>query len=374
MVKPLNMIILIFLLIICTSCTNAKTLEKIGIITSVGYEENKDGKIIATISLLQVNPETSPNVTTVTSESLTSKGARLKANLETPKTLQSGQLRVALYNEKLAKNGFIQLADTLARDSSISDLVYLAVVEGSTKKLLEGTKKSGDISQIIFKELDQNIRGEQIPSTSLQETLHKYYSAGQDLVMPILKMEGPNVKITGLGVFHDDMLVGKITPNQSFFVKLINDRYKAGNFEMVLNKDDYPSLPKVKSKSKEIAIVLDTLRSKADIKLKDKEKLDFDLKVKLNARLLEINGGVNLEDPRNIKRLEKSLNEKIEKEIKDIIKYCKSKNSDVFGFGEEYRSSVYRSKLTKKKWHDMYKDIHVNVKVDFSIIRTGIVE
>ena len=141
MLKRQYLIIPTFLLFLLTSCTNTKTLEKIGIITSVGYDEAEDGKIISTYSLLQVNPASSPNEINVTSESYTSKGARIKSNLGTPKSLQSGQLRVALFNDELLKKGFIHLADTLARDSSISELVYLAVVEGSAKELLEGKKQ-----------------------------------------------------------------------------------------------------------------------------------------------------------------------------------------------------------------------------------------
>ncbi|WP_342434065.1 Ger(x)C family spore germination C-terminal domain-containing protein [Neobacillus sp. FSL H8-0543] len=42
------------------------------------------------------------------------------------------------------------------------------------------------------------------------------------------------------------------------------------------------------------------------------------------------------------------------------------------GLGEVYRASVRHSKLTKEKWHKMYKNAKVNVNVDFKMMRSGI--
>ncbi|MBN8193472.1 hypothetical protein JI667_15080 [Bacillus sp. NTK074B] len=60
--------------------------------------------------------------------------------------------------------------------------------------------------------------------------------------------------------------------------------------------------------------------------------------------------------------------------MEDLLAYCQSKSSDVFGFGEEYRTKSIHSNLTDEEWHDMFKDIKVNVNIDFVIIRTGVVE
>jgi spore germination protein len=357
--------------LILTSCAEVNTLEKMGLITTVGYDMKDDGKILTTMVMLQIDPDIANTIGVVSSSSYTSKGARLDANRKTAKKLQSGQLRVALYSEEIAENGFYQLADTFARDSSISDLVYLGVVEGEVKELLEHkTEQISDISQNIYKKLDQNIKGEQIPSSTLQETLHDYYSVGIEPILPILKLQKDLIEISGLAIFRDDKMVGKLDHKQGFYLKLINDRYKAGGFELVFKPEGVP-----KNKlSDNIALVLDTIQSKSDIKLIDKNNLKYKIKIKLNARLLEVNSKIHLMTPKEVREVEKLIEKKMKSEIEELINYCKSKNSDVIGFGEVYRSSVKDSKLTKKKWHKMYKDINVNVDVDFSLIRTGTME
>lgn len=62
------------------------------------------------------------------------------------------------------------------------------------------------------------------------------------------------------------------------------------------------------------------------------------------------------------------------KEIARVIAHSQKVESDIFGFGEKYRSVVRHTDLTKDKWHEMYKDMKVNVNVDFVILRDGVFE
>lgn len=364
----------VFLITMLSACADAKTLEKMGLITTMGYDLTEDGQILTTLVLLQIDPEATKNSTILTGISATSKGSRNKGDLKSPKKLQSGQLRVALYSEEIAEFGIINLADTLARDPAISDLTYLAVVEGSTNKLLEQKNPQfTDISQLIYKELDQNIKGELIPSSTLQETLHDYYAAGIDPILPTLKPEDGQVRITGMALLKDDKMVGKINSTEAFYLKLINDRYDAGSLELTIDKAGFKILNEDQELSK-LAVVIDTIHSKSDIKLTDRDQLIFNLKIKLKTRLLEVNQSIDLKNPKNLKTLENKLKDQIKKDVEALLTKAQSMNSDPFGIGEIYRKSVRNSNLTSKKWHDMYPDSKVNVVIDFEIMRTGVVE
>lgn len=360
--------------ILLTGCAESKTLEKMGLITTIGYDLLDDGKILTTMVLLQIDPEAPQNSVILTTKADTSKGARIKADLKSPKQLESGQLRVALFSEEVVKDGLINLADTLARDPSISDLTYLAVVEGNVNKLLNlENKKFSDISQLIYKELDQNIKGESIPSTTLQEIMHNYYSDGIDPTLPMLKENDGEIEITGMALIKGDKMVGKINIMDAFYLKLINGRYKAGSIELSISNEGF-QYRKTPEGSDKLTVVLDTIRSKSEINLTNKEKLEFEMDIHLNTRLLEINKAVDLKDPANLKKIDKKISEKIEKDIEDLILKSKELGSDPFGLGEIYRKSVRGSNLTTEKWHEMYPDSKVNVKVDLEIIRTGVVE
>lgn len=363
----------LLLAVLITGCTDTKTIERMGLITTIGYDLAEDGKILTSMVLLQIDPEATQNSTLITGEAYTSKGARIIGDLKSPKKLESGQLRVALYSEEIARQGIINLADTLARDPSISDLTYLAVVEGNVKDLLhQKNKHFSDVSQLIFKELDQNIKGETIPSATLQETIHDYYAEGIDPVLPTLKALNGQIEISGLALFKNDKMVGKISPAQAFYLKLINDRYEAGSLELEISKDGLQAAKG--EQTDQLAVVLDTINSSSDLKLLSKEKLEFELKIKLNSRLLEVNQTIDLKNPKTLKLLEDKMQAKIKEEVESLVALAKSKNSDPFGFGEVYRSRVRHSNLTHNKWEEMYKQSTVKVVIDFKIMRTGVVE
>ncbi|WP_158651603.1 Ger(x)C family spore germination protein [Mesobacillus jeotgali] len=372
--KKMNKLIIVILVLILSGCAEQKTLEKMGLLTTVGYDFTEDKQILATMVLLQIDPEAAQSSVILSAKSATSKGARNEADLKSPKKLQSGQLRVALFSEEVVRTGFINLADTLARDPSISDLTYLAVVEGSTNKLLnQKNEQFSDISQLIYKELDQNIKGEKIPSSTLQEVLHDFYAPGIDPILPTLKSNKGIVKITGMALIKNDKMVGKINAKEAFYLKLINDRYKAGAIELVIDKQDF-DLEETPEGPDKLAVVLDTIHSKSEINLLSKENPQFELKVKLKTRLLEINQALDLKNPAELKKLEKKLNEKITADIEHLIKKARKSGADPFGFGEIYRKSVRHANLTTEKWHGMYPDSKVDVKIEFEVMRTGVVE
>lgn len=372
--KKMNKLMIVILVFLLSGCAEQKTLEKMGLVTTVGYDLTEDKQILATMVLLQIDPEAPQSSVILTAKAATSKGARNEADLKSPKKLQSGQLRVALFSEEVVRTGLINLADTLARDPSISDLTYLAVVEGSTNKLLnQKSEQFSDISQLIYKELDQNIRGEKIPSSTLQEVLHDFYAPGIDPILPILKSEDGFVKITGMSLVKDEKMVGKINAKEAFYLKLINDRYKAGAIELEVDKEGF-DLPESIGAPDNLAVVLDTIHSKSDINLISKENLQFELKVKLQSRLLEINQALDLKNPEYLKQLETKLDEKISSDIDNLIKKARDLGADPFGFGEIYRKSVRKANLTTEKWHGMYPESKVDVKVEFEVMRTGVVE
>ncbi|MEL3971738.1 Ger(x)C family spore germination protein [Rossellomorea oryzaecorticis] len=370
-----RLLLALFALSFLSSCADPSTLEKIGMITTVGYDKADGEEIQTTILILETDPQSVDSTNVISSNALTSKGARIKGSLKSQKKLESGQLRVALYGKEVAEKGFINLADTLSRDHAISDLTYLAVVDGKASEILEKKyEQFSDAGQYVYKEIEQNIKGETIPSPTLHEMLHDYYSVGIDPLMPLLKVEDEMITITGMAIMKDDKMVGRISPIEAFYVKLVNDQYDAGNFELTLKNGNDPELMEGQDSSKKIAVALDTIKSKSKIDLLDEQTLEFDLDISMNARLQEINQKIDLKNPKNIEILDEKISQEMNKEIKELIRYGKSVDSDFIGFGEVYRSAVPHSKLTKKKWHSMYKDVKVNVNIDFQIVRTGVVE
>jgi spore germination protein len=356
-----------------TGCAEPQILEEIGLITTIGYDLGEKGLINGTAVELKIEPDAKTDIKIVETQAYSVRGLNTSANKKTSKKLLAGQLRVIVLGEELVNQGMLHVAETLTKDPSISDLAYLSIVEGEARDLLNlKDPHIPDISIHLYRLIEQNTKDELMPSATLQEVLHRYYTKGRDPFMPILKkIDNKEVEFTGVGIFKDDRLVGKISTNESFYLKLINDKYRAGSTDLIFMSKS-PKLRGENHSEGKTVISLDTIHSSSDIKLENKKNLDFEIKIKLNARLIDINSDIDLTKPKNLKLFEKEVSKEMEKRVEKLISYCQSKNSDVIGLGEVYRFSVRNSKLTKKEWHEMYPNAKVNVNVDFNMMRSGV--
>lgn len=373
--EKLKLSILILLVFVSLGgCAEPKLLEKIGLTTLVGYDFINGDNLSTTAVIRSVDPDFESNVEIISSENHSSKGTRTETNRKTSKKVMSGQMRVVLFGEELAKNNIAQFINTFSKDSSISGSVYIAVAEGETKPLLTYQYENiKDIGQHVFKLLEQNIEGEQLVSPTLHEVAHDYYSVGKDLAIPIIKRDEELIAISGLALFNKGKMVGRLPAEDGFYVKITRDVYNAAMFETIINSDDLPS-SKSKNTSDGIAVVLDTIQSKKDLILVNETTPEFDLNIEVSARLLETSADLGLGEPKNIVELEKAINKRMSSELSRVISYSQEVGSDVFGFGEHYRSSVRQSKLTHEKWHEIYKEAKINVNFDVKILRVGVFE
>lgn len=367
------------LMLLCLSsllsgCAESNILDKIGLTTLVGYDLGTEDKMEITAVIREVNPEFQSNVEIITTENDTSKGNRMKANRQLSKKITVGQMRVILFGEKLAKENLHYYIDLNLENANVSNGLYMAVVEDETAPLLNYEYKNiDDIGQHIFRLLEQNISQEYMISPTLHETAHDFYSIGRDIAMPIIKRNEEHIEMSGIALFKGGTMVSSLPVKDSFFVKLVRDSFKSGFFETNLKEEEIPP-GLLKKPSSEIPIVFDAIRSKRELKLIDASTPEFDLNLKLKARVLEIYPDVNLGDPELVKKLEKTISKNLSNEISRVIAHAQEVESDIFGFGEKYRSTVRNSDLTKEKWHKMYKNMKVNVDIEFVILRNGVFE
>lgn len=362
-------------IVLLCGCAEPKILDRLGLITAAGYDLGKNGTVLGTLVELKIDPKSPKDVVIVESQSLTIRGVITNANKKTSRRLTSGQLRVIVYGEDWLKQGKTRVATTLTSDPIISDLTFLVMTDGMARDLLHlKNEHIPDIGLHILRFLEQNTKAKTMPSSTMQEVLHTHHTVGKEPVMPIISKNGnQGIIFSGVGIFKGAKLVGKINTDQSFYLALINDKYQSGSKDVIIESDS-PKFKSANDKSHKTVAALDSIQSNSDIKLINKDKLEFDIDVKLSARLLEITSSIDIGNPQNMKLIETEIGKSMKKDIEKLLAYCQSKNSDVFGLGDTYRSSVRHSNLTDEKWYKMYKNAKVNIKVDFSVIRTGLNE
>ncbi|MEK5068970.1 Ger(x)C family spore germination protein [Sporosarcina sp. FSL K6-1508] len=367
-------LLLLFLCVGLVGCAETNLLERVGLATLIGYDFGKEEVVETTAVVRQVSTELQSKVAIITAENDTSQGTRAKINRRAAKKIMSGQLRGGLFGEEFAKAGIGHYIDTFLKNPAISGGMLFAVVEGETRPLLEYQYPNiDDIGEHVYNMLKQNIDNEQVVSSALHELAHDYYSIGREIALPIIRREEELLEISGIALFKKGKMVGKLPVEDSFYVKLSRDDYHAGTYELKIKGDDLPS-SLMKNPPDEISLVFDPIKTHKDVKLVNPTTPEFNLRLSVQARILEIKPNINAGKAENTEELEKAISKSLSSEISRVIAYCQKIDSDVFGYGDHYRSSVRHSKLTEEKWHELYKKMKVNVDVDFTLLRSGVFE
>ncbi|MEH7354428.1 Ger(x)C family spore germination protein [Neobacillus drentensis] len=378
-----KMLVVLFSCVIFVSgCVERKQLEKLGLSTAVGYDLEKENHIRGTVVVHKFDPLAKNMTRVITSEANTSKTLRQKQNLETDQELVFGQLRCVIYSKELAERGIIQLADALNRDPTIGNTVYLTVTDKKASSIMKMEKENikVDLGTYLYNLIRQNVESEQLLSPTLHEFNHAYDDHGKDPVLPILKLKKGNVILSGMALFQDDRAVAELKGDKLFYLKILSDKFKSGTHEMGFKRSRFKRIIRSEQKHgyrtvyNKFYLNIDDIHSNTKIKLVDKKNLRFKVEIKIDSRLLEATEILDLSNPANIKFIEKVVNKKMEKEIKDLLIFFQEKEVDPVGFGNKYIANNRGKMPSKKEWRDKYKDATFEVHVNNTIVKTGVTD
>lgn len=369
--KPLA--ILLICSIVLTGCMEPNYLERIALITAVGYDRHDDG-IEGTVTFFQFDPTKNEVSDTLSTSSNTSKGVRSKLNVMTSHEMVSGQVRVAVYGREIAEEGMFSLVDTLARDPAIGAMLYVVTSDGRAKDIFYNKSATGmmNVGNYLYLMLEQNISCETIVSSTLHEFLELYYDEGIDPIVPIVSHTDDAIFVKGSAIFLDDKQVGEVTLHETFYIKVLKDQFNAGELEIPIKKEALNKILKGKSTKPIVYATIDNIESSSSIKLKDEQKPDFQVNVNMEARLLEISTEIQ-SNPNAMRTLEKEVEVVVKEEIEQVLKKLQSMNSDPVGFGSHFIRNG-KVNIGDEDWRTQLKDATYDVQVDVNIYSSGVME
>jgi spore germination protein len=343
-------------LIIAGGCVRKEILDDINILSVVGYDYVDKNKIRGT-ALIPVYETSKISNETFVATSITSKDMLEELQRKSSDPFANGSIEVILYEDKLAKKGIMTIMDTLRRDPSLGARVYLTVVKGTAKEVLEGKYGNRGNGIYLSNLIRQNIEQRDIPKTNLHKFFYDYYSDGRDPFLPYIQKSKDKVKIVGIALFDNDRMVHYIKGNEMFYFKILVDRYTEGTHTVQLENDEYATIQ---------SIVTNRTFSFSG----SKEKPKITVKIKIEGVLYEYSGGYY---NKKVKRMiEKSFEKDIVKETGRLIKHLQSYQIDPIGFGDEAKSR-YRN-FSYKTFYKNYPTLDIEVKAKVTIFDSGIVE
>src|SRR5699024_4302973 len=374
-----KLIILLVLSLLLTGCPEKRVLDQLGIINARGIDvENENDKIKVNFVIFQFEERSQKITKIVSGEGSTVNDALHNANYETNFLLQHGKIQIDLYGKETAEKGIQPLLDSLNRDPNTPDTMFLAVSNTTAEEILTVQEQniSMNIGQFLHDTIEKSTKSDNLfPQVSLQKFMLFLEDVGRDPILPIFTFKEEVPKITSIGVFKTDKLVGELPIKNVELINILYHRVKQAWIEVSIPTEPFQDELKdeVMKQQEDISLNLSIKKNKSNTKLIDKENLKFETNIKLNVNLIEssVYESLNMEDVHIVKKLEDEIEKKLEKRYDDMLKYLQEVNSDVLSYGAVYRQNNREHRLKKSEWRKLFPNIDVKYNIDVNLIQSG---
>ncbi len=375
----------LILLIICLSlcgCNDYAELNRLSLVTAAAIDKNQNKYEVTLLIANSPKQDTSAKEgeakTTVYKANGNTIASAIKAiDRKTPKQLYFSHINVVVISEEIGKEGFLKIADWLIRNPQTRNRFYLVQVNkdkaSDVLKIISPLESfpSQSIATLIESNKNSRAIGD---SASYSNFIGRILEKGYEPLMPTININGnpkkgakqENVEtaepstylsLGNLAIYKGDKLIKTTNKKESEMIHIINNEAK----ELLYS---------VKYKDNHASIYSNDLKTK--IKLNNSNSLD--IYVKGTGTIYEINGPINLNKIKNLKKLEKKWNKSLKKDIDETIKKIQNDyKSDIFGFGNLiYKNYPKKWKKIENNWNSKYfKNLKIKIHTNVKIVSTG---
>lgn len=386
--KIIFVCLLLFIVNILTACWSYKELTDIAFVTAIGIDVDEKGKYLVTFQL--INPRNvfasqhggvqGLPVTVYEGKGDTIYEAARKTSQHVSRILYFSHTNLVVIGEELAKRGIIEIFDVLERSTQFRITARVVIAKGTTaSELLQILAPLDQISaNKIIKtiEFSQKTWGKNI-ETDVAEIIDNIYSEGSQPVISGMFIEGDKEKgkmedalktsktaaplsADGIAVFKDGKLVTWAEEERAWGIAWIRDRIQ----QTIVNID---------WEGEKEVIAFRVIRAKTKIQSKMKNgQPEIHIHIDAEGSIGETHVPVDLSDGKELKKLEKTIAQAIQKEVEAGIDLAKKEKSDILNFGKKV--SVQFPQYWKENKHiwdeEILPEIPVNVNVHAFVRRT----
>lgn len=376
-----KLLFLIPLLFCLTGCYNYRELNDLAIVSGISINKNEEEYIV---TAEVINPKKQqdassgkePEFVVYTNKGSSMQEAFRKIVKESPKKLYGAQMDVLIIDEETAKTELKNILDFFSRDPEIRSEFYVLV--GKSTNVLEITTPLDKISsKNILDSLEANNNYLGFSNlVTYHDLIDNYLNPNIELALPTVEVVGndttgdsiENIEstsaeaasiIANIAVFKDNKFIGYLTEEESQAYNMVTNNAKTTLMKTKYDGDQF--------------IVNEILKSSADVEI-DIKKKKVTISIKGKATIAEANYDGNLENAKEIKKVQKDLNKTTEEFIKDSLESTIQKyNSDIYGFQDMfYKNDPATYKKIKDDWYEkIFPNLKIEVKSDITLFEKG---
>ncbi|MGE7186781.1 Ger(x)C family spore germination protein [Peribacillus sp. NPDC006672] len=375
-----------------SGCWDKKELNEMAIVSAVGVDKNKEGKLVATFQIinpsnvagaLQGGGGTNPPISIYRASGDNILEMDIVASTKISRDMYFAHANLIVISEEIAKEeGINAVFDAFERSPEFRATTRIVIARGVKARDIVETLTAIDkvTAEKIIKTIEstEKQQGGSV-NINLQEVIKNLVSTGKEPIISGFTVNGQkgkedkmentqssdikaNPKAAGIGVFKDGKLVDWLDGDMAKGSMWVMDRIEHTN----LNID---------WKGKKDAITYQVIRQKTNVSIKmENGKPKVFIKVRAEGDIREANVPVNLGNPHVLIDIEKKLAKDLKKETEGAIVRAQKNKSDIFGFGEIMHESHPKVwKKLEKDWDDVtFPKLEAQVQVETFIRRTGL--
>ncbi|MDD2362206.1 MAG: Ger(x)C family spore germination protein [Oscillospiraceae bacterium] len=381
--KALFVLLILLLFPLLSSCS-VRELNTISLVTALGIDKDEAGYMVTYQTLNAKAVASKKSVNESSFFLYTEKGNDL-GEIERRTTTQAARkmyfehVRSVVIGEDVARDGLKEILDYLFRTNEFRSDFYFIIAKGTTaNQILSTVTPIQSISGIQLFESIDNSKIWWAPTNSLKTVelindinakgkspalagVELYQEAEDMATIEKLKDSNPGkLKLTALGAFHNDKLIGWLDESESLALNSITGKVKNSAASVDYDENTHVSL------------AIKFWKTKIKVSLSDGKPV---VNVILSAEMsiTTVAGDVDFTDQKKLNKLNSITNKKIIGICKKTLGKAQNElKTDIFGFGESIHRAYPKvwNKL-KDDWDTEFTKLQVNFMVDTIIMDMG---
>jgi spore germination protein KC len=367
MIKKTACVILILMTLLLEGCWNNRDITDLGIITALGIDKASNGNFELTFQI--ISPSSQGGSQSGSSQSTTMFDATRNIIPKLSKKVYYSQIQLLVISDEVAKEGLDKIWDFFERDHEISRLFRVIVVKnGTAKSIIEATSPADPIGAVeISDSIDNTSLGKnvKIQAFKVSELLSEPLTG---LVTGVINPDGSNkltdMKVDGGAVFKNGKLAGFLDDDETRGYLFASNQIHS-TILTIANPEEAGDLVSIE-------VIGSSGKLTADL-INGKPKLGVEIAAYGNIG--EEQGGTNLADLDDVKKLESECEALIADDIRDMTNESqKTLDSDILNYNDLLYKYHYNDfEKLKSNWNTIYSNTDIDINVQFTIKRSGII-
>ena len=399
--KFIKIAIIVLVLVCFASCKDAQEPETLGYVVAIGIDMPKDDERGYNITLQFANPD---KISGGSNESGGKGGEESIENISVlapdiypainianhiiSKKFVLSHTKLVVFSDEVAKRGVSEFLETIKRSVEIRPNIYFAVSKGTAKDFLEAVNPKTEVNPVrYYTMIFENDYSGFIPQDMSRDFFLYFNNGEKGAVMPIcasakrdgaveyektgyqyevgdytageIKTGSGEIQVAGMAVFDGDRKIAEIGDIKTEIFNILTGEYQSSFVSYHFREETPITVMQMQKKRPKISV--DTRSETPKIKV----TLYLESEITQGAK----NGIIEDE----IDAFSEVAAREIKRQAMEFLDETKLLGTDIVGFGS-YAKRNFKTigDFEAYNWKEGYKNAQIEVKVDFSVRRTGL--